>query len=101
MVLAAFVFMHRMAGLASMDGQSIIETDQADLPPGQRPRYLPNHGLPDDIAVLTFRGPLFSAAPVFSRTRWTGSGPASGSTSCVWKTCRCSIQPGPSPSATC
>ncbi|WP_417230319.1 SulP family inorganic anion transporter [Brevundimonas sp.] len=59
MVLAAFVFMHRMAGLASMDGQSIIETDQADLPPGQRPRYLPNHGLPDDIAVLTFRGPLF------------------------------------------
>lgn len=59
MVLAAFVFMHRMAGLASLDGQSIIETDQADLPPGQRPRYLPNHGLPDDIAVLTFRGPLF------------------------------------------
>ena len=60
MVLAAFVFMHRMAGLASMEGQSpIIEGDQDDLPPGRRARYRPNQGLPDDIGVLTFRGPLF------------------------------------------
>jgi SulP family sulfate permease len=60
MVMAAFVFMHRMAGLASMEGHSpIIEGDQEDLPPGRRPPYRPNQGLPDDVGVLTFRGPLF------------------------------------------
>ncbi len=60
MVLAAFVFMHRMAGLTSMEGHSpIIEGDEEDPRPGQGPRYRPNHGLPDDVGVLTFRGPLF------------------------------------------
>jgi SulP family sulfate permease len=50
MVMAAFVFMHRMASLASMEGHSpIIEGDQEDLPPGQRPRDRPNQGLPDDV----------------------------------------------------
>lgn len=60
MVLAAFVFMHRMAGLASIEGRPpIIEGDEEDLPSGGRGRYAPNQGLPDDIGVLTFRGPLF------------------------------------------
>jgi SulP family sulfate permease len=67
MVLAAFVFMHRMAGLASIEGgPPIIEGDQDDLQSGRRGRYTPNEGLPADIGVLTFRGPLFfgSAAVV-------------------------------------
>lgn len=67
MVLAAFVFMHRMAGLASIEGGApIIEGDQDDLQPGRGGRYTPNEGLPPDIGVLTFRGPLFfgSAAVV-------------------------------------
>lgn len=60
MVLAAFVFMHRMAGLASIEGGTpIIEGDEDDLSPGPGGRYTPNRGLPPDIAVLTFRGPLF------------------------------------------
>ncbi|MDP1528497.1 MAG: SulP family inorganic anion transporter [Rhodoferax sp.] len=52
MVLAAFVFMHRMSGLASIE-------DDEDDPTGPRDRYMPNQGLPADIGVLTFRGPLF------------------------------------------
>lgn len=60
MVLAAFVFMHRMAGLASIEGhQPIIEGDREDLDSERRGRYAPNQGLPADIGVLTFRGPLF------------------------------------------
>lgn len=60
MVLAAFVFMHRMAGLASIEGRPpIIEGDAEDLHSEAVGRYAPNHGLPDDIGVLTFRGPLF------------------------------------------
>ncbi len=60
MVLAAFVFMHRMAGLSSVDGgAALIEADEDDLTPGREPRYAPNQGLPDDVAVITFRGPLF------------------------------------------
>jgi len=60
MVLAAFVFMHRMAGLASIEGRPpIIEGDAEDLHSEAGGRYAPNYGLPDDIGVLTFRGPLF------------------------------------------
>lgn len=60
MVLAAFVFMHRMAGLATIEGQpAIIEDDETDLQSERRDRYAPNLGLPADIGVLTFRGPLF------------------------------------------
>ena len=60
MVLAAFVFMHRMASLASIEGRPpIIEGDAEDLHSEAGGRYAPNHGLPDDIGVLTFRGPLF------------------------------------------
>ena len=67
MVLAAFVFMHRMAGLASIEGgAAIIEGDEDDLQSGRTGRYTPNQGLPADVGVLTFRGPLFfgSAAVV-------------------------------------
>lgn len=56
MVMAAFVFMHRMARLASAD-TPIIEYDQPDRR-GEAP-YSPNAGLPEDVAVVTFRGPLF------------------------------------------
>jgi SulP family sulfate permease len=52
MVMASFLFMHRMAGLSTLgtDGE---ETG------GVEPGYAPNHGLPSDVAVVTFRGPLF------------------------------------------
>lgn len=65
MVLAAFVFMHRMAGLASIEGGApIIEGDEDDLQSGRGGRYTPNQGLPADIGVLTFRGPLFFGSAV-------------------------------------
>ena len=57
MTLAAFIFMHRMSRLASLEGRDpLIEGDRPDN--GEAP-YAPNHGLPADVAVLTFRGPLF------------------------------------------
>ncbi|MFA7261789.1 MAG: SulP family inorganic anion transporter [Caulobacter sp.] len=59
MVMAAFLFMHRMAGLATIDGgEPVIEADRDDLE-RREPRYAPNFGLPSDVAVITFRGPLF------------------------------------------
>ena len=56
MVLAAFVFMHRMAKLTSVEGgRPLIEGDQDDF--GRREaRYEPERG---DTSVITFRGPLF------------------------------------------
>ena len=59
MVLAAFVFMHRMAQLSSVEGGTpLIEGDQDDFGRRDAP-YAPNEGLPQDVAVITFRGPLF------------------------------------------
>ena len=60
MVLAAFVFMHRMSRLASVEGGGprLIEGDQPDLNGGEAP-YEPHAGLPHDTSVITFRGPLF------------------------------------------
>jgi SulP family sulfate permease len=59
MVMASFLFMHRMAGLASTDGgEPVIEADRED-PEAREARYAPNFGLPADVAVITFRGPLF------------------------------------------
>jgi len=56
MVLAAFVFMHRMAMLTSVEGgASFIEGDQDDFGRYEAP-YAPVEG---DVAVITFRGPLF------------------------------------------
>ncbi|MBI2260763.1 MAG: STAS domain-containing protein [Caulobacterales bacterium] len=58
MVMAAFVFMHRMARLASVDGAGmVIEDDRADG--AYDAPYSPNDGLPPDVRVITFRGPLF------------------------------------------
>jgi len=56
MVLAAFVFMHRMSKLTTIDGgRPLIEGDEDDF--GRREaRYEPERG---DTAVITFRGPLF------------------------------------------
>lgn len=56
MVLAAFVFMHRMAKLTSVEGGTpVIEGDQDDFGRYEAP-YEPESG---DTAVITFRGPLF------------------------------------------
>ncbi|HJV41005.1 SulP family inorganic anion transporter [Caulobacter sp.] len=58
MVLAAFVFMHRMAQLAEVKhGEGPIALD--GLEGDSREPYAPNFGLPDDVAVITFRGALF------------------------------------------
>jgi SulP family sulfate permease len=57
MSLAAFIFMHRMSQLATLEGREpLIEGDRPDEGEG---RYAPNQGLPADVGVLTFRGPLF------------------------------------------
>ena len=57
MALATFIFMHRMSQLATLEGRApLIEGDQPDNGEG---RYAPNEGLPSDVGVLTFRGPLF------------------------------------------
>src|SRR5690606_21991328 len=57
MALATFVLMHRMSSLATLEGRApLIEEDRPDNGEG---RYAPNLGLPDDVGVLTFRGPLF------------------------------------------
>lgn len=59
MVLAAFVFMHRMAQLSTIEGaRPLIEEDRDDFANGRAP-YVPFAGLPRDTSVLTFRGPLF------------------------------------------
>ncbi|HEX5775448.1 MAG TPA: SulP family inorganic anion transporter [Caulobacteraceae bacterium] len=56
MVLAAFVFMHRMAKLSSVEGgQPLIEGDRDDFGRDEA-RYEPERG---DTSVITFRGPLF------------------------------------------
>jgi len=60
MVLAAFVFMHRMANLTSaVDGEAIVADDEDDIAGGDRPAYQPNAGLAADVGVITFSGPLF------------------------------------------
>ncbi len=57
MALAAFIFMHRMSLLATLEGRDpLIEGDRPD---NGESRYAPNQGLPADVGALTFRGPLF------------------------------------------
>ncbi|MBV8061312.1 MAG: STAS domain-containing protein [Alphaproteobacteria bacterium] len=65
MVLAAFIFMHRMAQLSTIEGNGtgtagarLIEEDHDDFA-DNRPPYVPLPDLPKDTTVLTFRGPLF------------------------------------------
>ena len=58
-VLAALVFMHRMARLAEIEtGSPLLDEEDADRGRPREP-YAPNFGLPADVAVLTFHGPLF------------------------------------------
>ncbi len=61
MVLAAFVFMHRMSQLSTVEGGGpmLIEGDQIDVAGKNETPYQPYEGLPHDTSVLTFRGPLF------------------------------------------
>jgi len=58
-VLAALVFMHRMARLTTVEGGGALDDEaEGDTPPDEG-AYAPNMGLPRDTVVLTFRGPLF------------------------------------------
>ncbi len=61
MVLAAFVFMHRMSQLSTVQngGSPLIDEDQDDLGRQGELAYQPYEGLPHDTSVITFRGPLF------------------------------------------
>ncbi|WP_332766892.1 SulP family inorganic anion transporter [Phenylobacterium sp.] len=61
MVLAAFVFMHRMSQLSSVEGGGprLIDGDRDDFSRAEEPAYEPYEGLPHDTAVITFRGPMF------------------------------------------
>ena len=61
MVLAAFVFMHRMSQLSSVQtgGSPLIDEDQDDFARKGELAYQPYEGLPHDTSVITFRGPLF------------------------------------------
>ncbi len=59
MVLASFVFMHRMSRLVAVEtGDRLIEGDIDERVRTEGP-YAPNYGLPPEAAVITFRGPLF------------------------------------------
>jgi SulP family sulfate permease len=59
MVLASFVFMHRMSKLVAVEtGEQLFEADVEDSDRGERP-YAPNFDLPEEAAVITFHGPLF------------------------------------------
>ncbi|MDP3747159.1 MAG: SulP family inorganic anion transporter [Phenylobacterium sp.] len=61
MVLAAFVFMHRMSLLSTVEGGGprLIDGDRDDFSRADEPAYEPHEGLPHDTAVITFRGPMF------------------------------------------
>ncbi|MES2896755.1 MAG: SulP family inorganic anion transporter [Pseudomonadota bacterium] len=61
MVLAAFVFMHRMSQLSTVEGGGprLIDGDRDDFNRADEPAYEPHEGLPHDTAVITFRGPMF------------------------------------------
>ncbi len=61
MVLAAFVFMHRMSQLSSVEngGSPLIDDDQDDFARTNERPYQPYDGLPHDTSVVTFSGPLF------------------------------------------
>jgi SulP family sulfate permease len=62
-VLAAILFMHRMAQLATIStGESLFEADRDDLarPPGDA--YTQRDALPPGVEVFKLRGPLFFGA---------------------------------------
>jgi SulP family sulfate permease len=58
MVLASFIFMHRMSRLVAVEtGEQLFQRDVEDG--SAATPYAPNFGLPPEVGVLSFRGPLF------------------------------------------
>ena len=61
-VLAAIIFMHRMAEATAIDkGVSFVETDEDDLSRRATP-YHEHRELPKGVVMFAFRGPLFFGA---------------------------------------
>jgi SulP family sulfate permease len=59
-VMAALVFMHRMAGAVEVAAHvSLIEEDHDDLTTGPNRAYVPGHGLPQGIETYEITGPFF------------------------------------------
>jgi len=62
-VLAAVMFMHRMAQAVEIElHEKLIDEDIDDLPPSARTAYTVNSGLPDSVEVYTINGPFFFGA---------------------------------------
>jgi SulP family sulfate permease len=62
-VLAAVLFMHRMAELVAVQqGASLVETDQDDFTRTGDEGYVQREGLPPGVEVFKLRGPLFFGA---------------------------------------
>lgn len=62
-VLAAIIFMHRMAEATAIEkGAPLIERDQDDFAGAERPRYDARAELPDGVERFVLRGPLFFGA---------------------------------------
>ena len=63
MVLASFLFMHRMAEATAIEkGVSLIERDQDDFSAPGRTAYAARDELPKGVEVFELRGPLFFGA---------------------------------------
>jgi sulfate permease, SulP family len=62
-VLAAIIFMHRMAEAAAFEkGVPLNGRDQDDFSGPARPAYTARHELPNGVEVFELRGPLFFGA---------------------------------------
>jgi SulP family sulfate permease len=62
-VLAAIIFMHRMAEASAVErGVSLIERDQDDFARGSREDYQARAELPAGVEMFELRGPLFFGA---------------------------------------
>ncbi|MZR30009.1 SulP family inorganic anion transporter [Sneathiella litorea] len=59
-VMAALIFMHRMAGAVKVATHiSLIEEDHDDLSDPSAKNYTPGHGLPEEIETYEITGPFF------------------------------------------
>jgi len=62
-VLAAIIFMHRMAEATAIEkGVSLLQRDQDDLSGPARAAYTARRELPKDVELFELRGPLFFGA---------------------------------------
>jgi SulP family sulfate permease len=62
-VLAAVLFMHRMAELVAVQqGASPVDEDEDDLTHPLEESYVQRRGLPEGVEVIKLRGPLFFGA---------------------------------------